>query len=1031
MPSKRNTGFAGSTPALSPNGGIPLCNADAEAVTLGDSAAEASFRALLDVLPAAVYVTDAAGRITYYNQAAADLAGREPELGTDEWCVSWRLYSPDGRPLAHDQCPMAVALKENRAVRGEWAILERPDGTRIPFAAYPTPLRDASGKLIGAVNMLIDLTDSSAKEAALNESEKRLLAELDATRQLQEISTQLLHERGSETLYQKVLDAAASTMGSDLASMQMFHPERGEKGELQLLAVRGFDPEAAKFWEWVRADSGCTCGMAMRTGQRAIAANVETCDFMAGTDDRTAYLRAGIYAAQSTPLISRSGRLLGMISTHWRQPHTPSESELLRLDVLARLAADLIERSQAEAALQQSEARLRAMISQVIAGIAQTDLTGRFVDANERYCEMVGYSAAELSQMRVQEITHPEDLPRHTEMLEELARSGTGFTIEKRYIRKDGSIIWVSNSVSGVRDATGQLTNIVAVSIDVSERRVAEDARAYLAAIVQSSDDAIVSKTLDGIVTSWNRGAEAIFGFTAEEMIGQPITRLFPPDRLSEEEVILGRVRRGEKVDHFETIRRRKDGRDIDVSVTISPVRDGSGRVVGASKIARDITDRKRAEAAMRDLNEKLEQRVTERTRELAEANNRLLTETAERERTEAELLQARKMEAIGQLVSGLAHDFNNLLAAILGNLELLEMRLSDPHLMKLVQAAARSARHGAKLNEQMLAFSRKQYLSPVPVDLNELVLGTQDLLRRSLGGTVEVSTALNEDLWPALVDPHQLELVLLNLAINARDAMPAGGQVVIKTRNLRAGERNRPVELAPGDYVMISVADSGTGMSPEVLARACEPFFTTKEPGKGSGLGLAQVYGLAQQSGGGMRITSVVGKGTTVTVYLPRSLAEPHRAAEAGEAGGRAALSRRARVLVVDDNEDVRDVIVAYLDALGYQSLQAASGSDALALLADTVGGVDLLLADYAMPGMSGAELARRVSGRWPELPVIVITGYADATGFDGQLDEAVLLRKPFGINELGSAIEHAMQRQRAAAKPGKVVPLRPRAAG
>jgi CheY-like chemotaxis protein len=179
------------------------------------------------------------------------------------------------------------------------------------------------------------------------------------------------------------------------------------------------------------------------------------------------------------------------------------------------------------------------------------------------------------------------------------------------------------------------------------------------------------------------------------------------------------------------------------------------------------------------------------------------------------------------------------------------------------------------------------------------------------------------------------------------------------------------------------------------------------------------------------MRITSAIGKGTTVTVYLPRSLAEPRRAAEAADAAERAALSRRARVLVVDDNEDVREVIVAYLDALGYQSLQAASGSDALGLLADTVGGVDLLLADYAMPGMSGAELARRVSGKWPELPVIVITGYADATGFDGQLDEAVLLRKPFGINELGSAIEHAMLRQRAAAKPGKVVRLRPRAAG
>ena len=696
---------------------------DAGAVIIGNDAAEAHFRALLDVLPAAIYTTDAAGRITYYNQAAVDLAGRRPALGADEWCVSWRLYSSDGRPMRHDECPMAIALKENRAVRGDEAILERPDGTRIPFAPYPTPLRDAAGRLIGAVNMLVDISD----------------------------------------------------------------------------------------------------------------------------------------------------------------------------------------------------------------------------------------------------------------------------------------------------------------------RKEAEDARAYLAAIVESSDDAIVSKTLEGIVTSWNRGAEAIFGYSAEEMIGRPIALLFPPDRLSEEDLILDRIRHGERVDHFETVRRRKDGVEIDVSLTISPVRDRSGRIVGASKIARDITEKKRAETALRDLNDNLEQRVAERTRELAEANNRLLTETAEREMAEAALLQARKMEAIGQLVSGLAHDFNNLLAAILGNLELLEMRLPDDPLLKLVQAAARSARHGAKLNEQLLAFSRKQHLAPKPVDLNELVAGTQDLLRRSLGGTVEVMTALAGDLWPAFVDPHQLELVLLNLAINARDAMPAGGRVIIETRNVKASERDKPVELPPGDYVLISVTDTGTGMSPEVLARACEPFFTTKEPGKGSGLGLAQVYGLAQQSGGGLRIASTLGKGTSVAVYLPRSQARPRKSPEESEAASHESLSRRARVLVVDDNEDVRDVILAYLDALGYRTLQAASGHEAIELLAGDDADIDLLMADYAMPGMSGTELARAARAKWPELPVIVITGYADTTGFDDQFDEAILLRKPFRINELGAAIDRALQRNDSPATTSakaKVVPLRPRAA-
>ncbi len=319
--------------------------------------------------------------------------------------------------------------------------------------------------------------------------------------------------------------------------------------------------------------------------------------------------------------------------------------------------------------------------------------------------------------------------------------------------------------------------------------------------------------------------------------------------------------------------------------------------------------------------------------------------------------------------------------------------------------------------------------MTPKPVDLNELVVGTQDLLRRSLGGTVEVKTALAGDLWPAFVDPHQLELVILNLAINARDAMPAGGRVIIETRNVKASERNKPAELAPGDYVLISVTDTGMGMPPEVLARACEPFFTTKETGKGSGLGRAQVYGLAQQSGGGLRITSTLGKGTRVTVYLPRSLAQPHKLPEANEMTGHEGLSRRARVLVVDDNEDVREVIVAYLEALGYQALQAAGGRDALELLAGNAGDIELLMADYAMPGMSGTELARAAHAKWPELPVIVITGYADTTGFDDQFDEAILLRKPFRINELGAAIERAVQHNNAPAKPAKVVALRPRA--
>jgi PAS domain S-box-containing protein len=470
-----------------------------------------------------------------------------------------------------------------------------------------------SSALAGAMNTLVEITDRKRAEKALRESKKRLSAELAAAQQLQRISVELVHEQDLQSLYTKLVDAAAVIMHSDCASMQMLRPEHGDKGELRLLAARGFRPQATKFWERVRADSGCTCGMALRTRERAIATDVETCDFMAGTQDRAAYLQAGIHAVQSTPLLSRSGRLLGMLSTHWREPHEPSETDLQRFDVLARQAADLVERAQAETALRASEARLReseaqfrtladnisqfawmadekgwifwynqrwydytgttfeqmqgwgwkqvhhpdhvdrvvqriqhswdtgeiwedtfplrgkdgcyrwflsraqpirdadgsivrwfgtntditekraaeealreseerlrVIVNQTRAGIAQTDLTGRFELVNERYCEITGYSRDELLGMRMQEITHPEDLPHNVELFRRVTAEGVPFVIEKRYLRKDGSAIWVNNTVSLTRDNSDRPQHVVAISLDISERKQAQEQQRLL-----------------------------------------------------------------------------------------------------------------------------------------------------------------------------------------------------------------------------------------------------------------------------------------------------------------------------------------------------------------------------------------------------------------------------------------------------------------------------------------------------------------------------------------------------------------------
>lgn len=387
---------------------------------------------------------------------------------------------------------------------------------------------------------------------------------------------------------------------------------------------------------------------------------------------------------------------------------------------------------------------------------------------------------------------------------------------------------------------------------------------------------------------------------------------------------------------------------------------------------------------------------------------------TEQKERAEAlakaeeQLRQAQKMEAVGQLTGGVAHDFNNLLTGVLGNLELLEAQLRDEPLIKLVQAATRSAWRGAQLTQQMLAFSRRQVLSAKATDLNAAVSGMSEMLRRTLGEHgVEVRTVLAPELWPALVDRTQIEVAILNLAINARDAMPVGGRVVIATRNVSAGERDFPSELRPGDYVVVSVADNGEGMAPETLAKAFDPFFTTKEVGKGTGLGLSQVYGLAQQSGGTARIHSRLGEGTTTEIYLPRAAAlSPETSAEA-EAWS--PEPRHRTVLVADDQDDVREVMVAHLEALGYRCVAAATGPLALDLLRSS--SIDILLVDYAMPGLSGIDVIQAAREDRPSLAVVLTTGYVEAEVLRDRLERVVLLKKPFRTQELAGALAQAWQ--------------------
>jgi two-component system, cell cycle sensor histidine kinase and response regulator CckA len=499
-----------------------------------------------------------------------------------------------------------------------------------------------------------------------------------------------------------------------------------------------------------------------------------------------------------------------------------------------------------------------------------------------------------------------------------------------------------------------------------------------LAAIVESSGDAILSKTLEGVITSWNAGAVHMYGYAPDEIIGHNISELIPPDRAGELGAILDRLRRGEQVEHFETKRHCKDGSIIDVSVCVSPVRDSSGTVVEASTVARDVTDRNRIDAERLELVRKLH--------------------------------QSERLDILGRLAAGIAHDFNNLLGAIMNyagfvadeTAGLPEVR----HDAEQIQAAARRA---AELTRQLLTFARQEETQPEMLDLSAIITGLRDLVCTSIGAGIELRISPAADLGAVMADRGQMERVVLNLAVNARDAMPEGGTLTIATGVTElGGEYARLYPGArPGRYAELTVTDTGTGIPADVAARMFEPFYTTKGAGEGTGLGLSTVYGIVTRAGGTIGVDSAEGTGTTFRVYLPCTgapapAAPQHAAPGAGGKGG--------TILIVDDEPAMLEVASRILRKNGYATLEAGTCQEALALASSA--DFQLLLTDSVMPGMSGPTLADRIAGVRPGLPVLHMSGNSAGVLSQDRIrdGELAFVQKPFSAHDLLEKVSAAL---------------------
>jgi PAS domain S-box-containing protein len=624
------------------------------------------------------------------------------------------------------------------------------------------------------------------------------------------------------------------------------------------------------------------------------------------------------------------------------------------------------------------------------------DLEGRVRSWNTGAQRLKGYTSDEIIGQSFERFYTPQDLEAKvpTNALRE-ARERGRFHTEGWRVRKDGTLFWALVVIDAVRDSQGSLVAFAKVTRDITERQLAqqtllESERRYRQLVMAVVDYAIFQLDLNGVVTTWNAGAEKIKGYSEAEIVGKHFSSFYTdedceagvPQKALETATATGKF-------EAEGWRVRKDRTKFRASVIIDAIHDEDGRLIGFAKVTRDITERFEAQQLLKQ--------------------------------TQEQLAASQKMDAVGQLSGGIAHDFNNLLMIVIGNLETAQRQAVTPpvnaYLNRALNNAMRGAHRAAALTSRLLAFSRRQPLEPKLLDVNRFLAGSADFVQRSLGERIQIEIVGSAGLWHVEVDVNQLESALINLSINARDAMPNGGKLTIEGANVLVDDdyvRFNP-EMKAGQYVSISVSDTGTGMASETASRAFEPFFTTKELGQGTGLGLSQVYGFVKQSGGHIKIYSEINQGTTVKIYFPRKASTGDDDESNETETGYLTAEKSETILVVEDDADLRAYLTDVLRSLDYRIISAPNADSALQYLQQTDRTIDLLITDIIMPGKNGRELAMEADRLRPGIKVLYMTGYSrNAVVHQGRLDEGVdLLQKPVSQGQLATRVRLALDRK------------------